>query len=218
MDSESVSGAAYYADNYPDYERQNSAAKLAFYMGLLERWVERGSRIFELGVGLGLFLKRAEAHYQCVGCEPNPYGAQTSRARVPGVVVHKGSFECMPTLPPQRAVVAWDVLEHIPDLDRALQTIYSRLAPGGVLLAAVPVYDSPLGLITRLLDRDPTHLWKLSRHDWLNRVGQHGFEIVDRGGIVRKLVASRWYVHVTRPQFFLLRCSSAFYFVARKPL
>jgi len=87
-----------------------------------------------------------------------------------------------------------------------------------VLLAAVPVYDSPLGLITRLLDHDPTHLWKLSRHDWLNRVGQHGFEIDDRGGIVRKLVGSRWYVHVTRPQFFLRRCSSAFYFVARKPL
>ena len=218
MDSESVTGAAYYADNYLDYERQNSDRKLRFYIRLLEKWVERGSRIFELGVGLGLFLKKAATHYECTGCEPNPYGAQTTRARVPGVVVHEGSFECMTALPPQQAVVAWDVLEHIPDLERALQTIYSRLAPGGVLIAVVPVYDSPLGWITRLLDHDPTHIWKLSRHDWLNRIGQHGFEVIDYGGIVRKLVGSRWYVHVTWPQFFLRRCSSAFYFVARKPL
>jgi hypothetical protein len=70
-------------------------------------------------------------------------------------------------------------------------------------------------LLTRLLDRDPTHVWKLSRRDWLDRVRKHGFEIVDYGGIVRKLIAGRWYLHVTSPQFLLRGCSGAIYFVAR---
>lgn len=217
MNSEKARGADYYADNYPDYERQNSDRKLKFYMTLLGRWVPQGSRIFELGSGLGLFLQKAASRYDCSACELNSFGAEMTRSRVPNVVVHKGSFDSIPTEPRLQAVVAWDVLEHISDLDRVLDTIHSRLAPGGFLICVVPVYDSPLGWITRLLDHDPTHVWKLSRHAWLDRLRQRGFEVVDYGGIVRKLIGARWYLHITSPQLLLRRCSSAIYFVGRKP-
>ena len=217
MSSEQPPGAAYYADHYRDYQRQNSDRKLRFYMRLLDRRLDPGSRIFELGSGLGLFLEKAAARYDCTACELNPYGAKTSQSRVPNVVVHEGSFECIPTEPPPRAVVAWDVLEHIPDLDRALETIHSRVQPGGFLIAVVPVYDTILGPITRLLDHDPTHVWKLSRNDWLGRLSARGFEIVEWGGIVRKLVVGRWYLHVTSPQLFLHHCCSAIYLVAQRP-
>lgn len=218
MGSQPASGAAYYADNYRDYERQNSDRKLSFYMQLLDRWLKPGSEIFELGCGLGLFLEKAAARYKCVACEPNPHGAEVSRERVPNVIVHEGSFECIPIQPAPRAVVAWDVLEHIPDLDGALETIHSRLEPGGFLIAVVPVYDTVLGPITRRLDRDPTHVWKLSRQDWLDRVRARGFEIVEWGGIIRRLVGGRWYLHLTRPRFLLRHCCSAIYFVANKSL
>jgi SAM-dependent methyltransferase len=216
MDNESVNGESYYSDNYIDYERQNSKRKLEFYMDLLNKRLRPGSKVFELGAGLGLFLGKATRRYECSGCEPNEYGARISRERVGNVTVHHGSFECIPTDSSTQAVVAWDVLEHIVDLDRALETIHMRLSSRGFLVAVVPVYDSALGAITRLLDRDPTHVWKLSRYEWLDRLRGHGFEIVDYGGIVRRLIASRWYLHVTRPQFFLRRCSSALYFVAKK--
>ena len=216
MGSQSGGGAQYYADNYRDYQRQNSDRKLRFYMALLDRWVQPGSRIFELGSGLGLFLEKAAAHYKCAACEPNSYGAEMSRARVPNAVVHEGSFDCIPTEHTLRAVVAWDVLEHIPDLDRALDTIYSRIESGGFLIAVVPVYDTVLGPITQLLDRDPTHVWKFSRRAWLDRLRAHKFEIVEWGGIIRRLVAGRCYLHLTRPQFFLRQCCTAIYFVARK--
>jgi hypothetical protein len=139
-----------------------------------------------------------------------------SRARVPNVVVHEGSFDCIPT--GLRGVVAWDVLEHISDLNRALESIHSRLEPGGFLIAVVPVYDTVLGPITRLLDRDPTHVWKFSRIDWLDRLRARGFEIVEWGGIIRRLIAARWYLHLTEPQFLLRHLCSAIYFVAKKPL
>ncbi len=212
-----MSGADYYADNYRDYQRQNSDRKLRFYMHLLDARLEPGSRIFELGSGLGLFLEKAAVRYNCSACELNPYGAEISRRRVPNVIVHEGSYDCIPIEPGLGAVVAWDVLEHISDLDRALETIHSRLEPGGFLFAAVPVYDTPLGPITRLLDHDPTHVWKLSRRDWLDRLRVHKFEVVDWGGIIRRLVGGRWYLHLTRPQFFLRHCCSAIYLVAKKP-
>jgi len=218
MNSEKAPGAAYYAENYRNYERQNSDQKLRFYMSLLDRWLPAGGRIFELGSGLGLFLQKAATRYDCSACELNPYGAETSRSRVPNVIVHQGSFERISANPPPRAVVAWDVLEHIPDVDRALDLIHSRLEPGGFLIAVVPIYDTVLGPITRLLDHDPTHVWKLSRRDWLDRLREHGFEIVDYGGIIRKLIGARWYLHLTWPQWLLRRCCSALYFVAKRPL
>src|SRR5947209_18045963 len=171
MGSQQAGDAAYYTENYRDYQRQNSGRKLRFYMRLLEGWVEPGSTIFELGSGLGLFLEKAAARYRCIACERNSYGAEISRGRVRSAVVHEGSFDSI--LSGARAVVAWDVLEHIPDLDRALETIHSRIEPGGFLIAVVPVYDTVLGPITRLLDRDPTHIWKLSRQDWLDRLRGH---------------------------------------------
>lgn len=184
-------------------------------MRLLDERLEPGSRIFELGSGLGLFLEKAAARYECVACESNSYGAEMSRARVPKAVVHKGSFDSIPIEPAPRAVVAWDVLEHIPDLDRALETIHSGLESGGFLIAVVPVYDTILGPITRLLDCDPTHVWKLSRKNWLDRLRAHEFEIVEWGGIIRRLIGQRWYLHLTSPQFILRHCCSAIYFVAK---
>ena len=60
-DASLATDEAYYRDNYQDYERQASPAKLDFYMQLLSRWVPAGARVFELGVGQGNFLARASA-------------------------------------------------------------------------------------------------------------------------------------------------------------
>jgi SAM-dependent methyltransferase len=205
----------YYRANYPDYERQNSTRKLDFYLGILRRHVPAGARVHELGVGLGAFLARACREYDCSGSEVDAHGLREARRRAPGAQLWEGSSERIPQDPPPAAVVAWDVLEHIPDLDAALDRIRARLAPGGFLLAVVPVYDGPLGCLVRRLDRDPTHLWKWSRHTWAERLARHGFELVESGGIIRRLVMKRWYLHLTRPAGLLRRIGSAYWFVAK---
>lgn len=211
----SCEGREYYDANYASYERQTPPGKLDFYMALTRRFVPRGSHLFELGVGMGHFLERAAAEFTCSGCDVNPYGLTKTREKVPDVPLTAGSVECIPTDPEVRAVVSWDVLEHLPDLDPALDTIRSRLAPGGVLIAVVPVYDGPLGAIVRMLDHDPTHVSKWSRAAWLEKLEMHGFEVVEHGGILRKLLFSRWYLHLTWPQAVLRRAGSAIWFVAR---
>jgi SAM-dependent methyltransferase len=210
-------GEAYYRENYGDYELQASAGKLDFYLRLLRRWVPAGERLFELGIGQGNFLARAAAEgYAVEGVDVNAYGVEQTRRRVPGARLEIGSYERIPASDPPRAVVAWDVLEHLPDLPAALASIFSALPSGGFLIAVVPVYDGPLGWLVHRLDRDPTHLSKIGRHDWLEHLGRAGFEVVEHGGILRKLVLSRFYVHLTAPQSALREIGSALYFVARK--
>jgi SAM-dependent methyltransferase len=210
-----TAGDDYYRENYADYERQTSQRKLDFYLGILRRHVPVGARLHELGVGMGHFLAQASRDYVCSGSEIRAEGLREAQRRAPGARLWEGSCERIPEDPRPAAVVAWDVLEHIPDLDGALDCIRARLAPGGCLVAVVPVYDGPLGWLVRRLDRDPTHLWKWSRDAWVDRLAQHGFELIESGGIVRRLVWKRWYLHVTRPAAILRRVGSAFWFVAR---
>jgi SAM-dependent methyltransferase len=213
-----VSGAeAYYADNYPDYAAQNPAHKLGFYRGLLRRHVAPGARLFELGVGLGLFLETVLSEYECSGCDINDYGVEQTRRRTGLSSLRVGSTETLsgesPNVP--NVVVAWDVMEHLPDLDEALRAIHAGLAPGGHLIAVVPVYDGPLGWLVTLLDKDPTHVTKESRRFWLRKLSEAGFEVREWGGVLRRLVGSH-YVHLTRPQPLLRRIGSALYFAALK--
>jgi SAM-dependent methyltransferase len=213
-----VSGAeAYYADNYPDYAAQNPDHKLAFYRGLLRRHVPPGARLFELGVGLGLFLETVRSEYECSGCDINDYGVEQTRRRTGLTRLRVGSTETLAGESPDApdVIVAWDVLEHLPDLDLALREIHAGLAPGGHLIAVVPVYDGPLGWLVTLLDKDPTHVTKESRRFWLRKLADSGFEVREWGGVLRRLVGSR-YVHLTRPQPLLRRIGSALYVAARK--
>jgi len=184
-------------------------------MDLLERWVEKGERIFELGVGLGMFLERANAKFRCQGCDINRYAIGITHEKLPDVLVVEGSYECIPSTPPPKAVVCWDSLEHVPDLDAALKSIFSKLPEQGYLIGVVPVYDGPLSWLVRILDKDPTHVTKISRKAWLGRLHQHSFDVVEYGGIIRKLIGSH-YCHLVGPQIILKSCGTAIYFVACK--
>jgi SAM-dependent methyltransferase len=208
-------GEAYYVENYPDYAAQNPPRKLAFYRRLLRRHVPPGARLFELGVGLGLFLEAVRDEYECAGCDINVFGVERTRGRTGLERLRVGGVEVLDGEPAPDVVTSWDVLEHLPDLDGALRAIHARLAPGGVLIGVVPVYDGPLGWLVELLDKDPTHVTKQGRDFWLRKLGEAGFEVREWGGILRKLIGPR-YVHLTGPQPLLRRIGSAVYFVARK--
>ena len=59
----------------------------------------------------------------------------------------------------------------------------------------VPVYDGLSGPIVRLLDRDPTHVHKQSRHDWLAWAGRH-FNVLEWEGVIRYLLPGGHYLNV----------------------
>lgn len=210
-----ASSRAYYDENYPNYLAQNPEHKLGFYRGLVRRYVPYGASLFELGVGQGLFLGQVSRDYRCSGCDINEYGVERTRASTGLDSISVGSTERLLSGTPRDAVVAWDVLEHLPNLPLSLQHIRDALVTGGHLIAVVPVYDGPLGWLVHALDNDPTHLTKRGRRFWLSELVTAGFEVQEWGGILRKLVDSR-YLHLTVPQKLLRQIGSAIYFCARR--
>lgn len=92
-----LKGEHYFRSCYGNYERQTSRNKLNFYLKLVDRWVPRGGRLFELGTGMGHFLSLACQRYDCQGCDMNEFAVKEAAVKAAKVRVQQGSYECIPT-------------------------------------------------------------------------------------------------------------------------
>jgi SAM-dependent methyltransferase len=187
---------SYYAGVYRNYELQNAAHKLRYYHRLVQEVIahERAPTVHDLGCAFGRFIGTAPKHWRRSASDASAYAVDAARRQYQDV-----SFEVSDDLTSESAgrldiVTAFDVLEHIPDLPRALCGIAKQLRDGGVLVAVVPVYDGPLGPLVRCLDRDPTHVHKESRRFWMNVLSKE-FTIVKKCGITRYLLPGGLYAH-----------------------
>ena len=157
-------------------------------------------RLLDIGCSYGLFVKEASAFFECTGMDVNQEVIAIATSRVPTVTFTSGALPIIPCSNLD-VITVLDVLEHVPDPDSALASIRTALRPGGIVLLVVPVYDGPLGWLTRLLDHDPTHLHKCSRRYWLEMVSNHHFEILEWKGFMRKLLLGSWYLHLPMTHF-----------------
>lgn len=110
------------------------------------------SRVLDIGSGYGSFvLAVLEAGLDAVGLEIAPYEVEFARRRLAGrrpeldakVVYVNGSALEMP-FPAESfdVVTAWNVLEHVPDLEAVLRESARVLRPGGELFIVAPNYAS----------------------------------------------------------------------------
>ncbi len=199
---------SYYETRYRDYARQNPPRKLDFYAALAERAVSGVARprVLDIGCAFGLFLRRLGDRWDRTGVDASEYAIGRARETVPGVRFEISPPGEIPVEGPFDLVTAFDVLEHVPELDEAFAWIARNLAPQGEMLFVVPVYDGPTGPLVRRLDRDPTHVHKEGRSFWLQAAARH-LRVVDYQGVFRYLIAGRFYAHV--PARVLRRCSPA---------
>jgi SAM-dependent methyltransferase len=141
---------AYYPDDYYPLDQQPSPEAEAVARDLLDRVsaLARGRgltrpRILDIGCGVGLFLHRAEeAGMRVRGIELSASAVDYARTNY-RLDVHHGTLDDA-TIPPASCdiVVMWHVLEHLPDPLAGLRQVAGILAPGGLLLAAVPNFNS----------------------------------------------------------------------------
>ena len=141
---------AYYPDTYYPLDERPTPEAEAVARGLLHTvsaWTQANGRerprVLDVGCGVGLFLHLAdEAGMQVRGVELSGSAVNYARTNF-GLDVHHGTLADVGIAPEScDIVVMWHVLEHLPDPVAGLRQVADILAPGGLLLAAVPNFGS----------------------------------------------------------------------------
>lgn len=145
------------------YAQSVKATREASYDELLERvsaFVASG-RWLDVGCSYGWLLRRAKtAGFDVFGVEPSPEAAEQSRAA--GLDVTTGMYpDVVGAGAPYSVVSFMDVLEHLPDPVRVLESTASQLTPDGVVVVQVPDQACLLYFAGRFLCR-----WSGGRMDF----------------------------------------------------
>ena len=145
----------YFQDVYrAAYDQRNPRYKHRSYLREVRRLAPQGGTLLDVGCAYGAFLAEAAGDYSCTGCDiwATPWKWPPAGSRMPVFqsdvmgVIPAGDYD---------VVTCFDVLEHVPDLDAALTHLGRVLRLRGALVISVPVYDTPVGRLVGLLDRDP---------------------------------------------------------------
>lgn len=182
----------HYADGERDrigyYERDRDWWMISYGDVIAE--IERataGRRLLDVGCGAGLFLEAAARRgFTCLGVEPSAVAAAHCRSK--GLDILEAEFEGVATVPAGSADVLHmrNVLEHLRDPRGLVEAAAEVLAPGGLLVAAVPNDYSPVqraaraGGIRPWWIAVPHHLNYFDFDSLADLIEGTGFEIVGR--------------------------------------
>jgi len=149
--------------------------------------------LLDLGAGTGVFLTEAKKQgYNIFGNDISSYAVKKLRAKK--IKAYLGSIENN-ILPKAEfdIVTAWDVLEHIPNLTKALNSIHNSLKPGGLLFITTPDTGS---IDARLLGKNwygykkiPEHICFFNKRSLSLLLSSSNFEVIsyEKWGFYRSL-------------------------------
>ena len=108
---------------------------------LLERFLQPGAAILEIGCGTGDFLHYSKHAFQVSGFDLSDYAARIAREQNPDVAdrIWSGALEQQTAgAAGFDALCCWDVLEHLWDPRAAGRQMLSFLKPGGYVFLSTP--------------------------------------------------------------------------------
>jgi SAM-dependent methyltransferase len=148
-------------------------------LDLLNTWI--GSRILDVGSGVGHFAERLPRWEQLVLLDVNPAQCEEMAERFRGVA--GVTVCCQDILNPSilalgrddfDTVICLDVLEHLADDEKALRHFHALLIPGGHLLLKVPAHPWLYGA----MDVASGHFRRYARSALGELASRTGFEVV----------------------------------------
>ncbi|POY38936.1 methyltransferase [Solitalea longa] len=143
--------------------------------------------LLDVGCGTGAFLQTCLlAKWDVTGVEPDSKAATLAKAKVT-VPIHSSLFEIALDGKQFDVITMWHVLEHVPDLNHTIDRLKSLLSPQGVLIIAVPNYNSydalHYGRFWAAYDV-PRHLYHFSQPSIKALFGNHDFELKETNSMV----------------------------------
>jgi len=141
---------------------------------IFEPWL--GSRILEVGAGIGFFSEllstRPATEHLCV-VEPDPVCRAAMRTREIKAELHEGTVFSLPAGVQFSSVVSSNVLEHIKDDSSEIGQYFKLLEPGGYFCLFVPARQE----LYAPIDRKFGHYRRYDRSGLRNILEQAGFQV-----------------------------------------
>jgi SAM-dependent methyltransferase len=196
--------SGYFLKHYQSVEDKNPPQKIEAYLSLVQDKASKsnkrpglpsgGQALLDIGCGYGRFLKAAQENFKTFGIDPSEHAISQAKKYAEDTKFEVATISSYKPREFFDVITAFDILEHTNNLSGSLQKIKGWLRPGGILVAVVPVYDGIVGTIGGWLDKDVTHVQKLSRWDWL-KLFESKFKILHKQGIIRYSLTDKIYLH-----------------------
>lgn len=193
--------SGYFLKHYQSVEDKNPPDKIKAYLSLVQDYAYGKSRILDIGCGYGRFLKAAQDNFEAFGIDPSGYAISQARKYAENAKFEVATISSYKPKKLFDVITAFDILEHTNNPSSSLLNIKKWLKPGGVLVVVVPVYDGIFGIIGGWLDKDVTHIQKLSRWQWMKLFGSR-FKVLHKQGIIRYSLTDKIYLHFMFPWLF----------------
>lgn len=179
---------------YSDYENLRSCllSESIRKLKYIQRFTDK-KNILDIGAGTGVFAKFLKLRsYKVDANDASPYACKklaknninTYEGSVNTKVLPKGKHDI---------VTAWDVIEHLPNLNEAIRAVVQSLKPGGYFFSTSPSTDSfdakVFGNHWYGYTKIPEHLFFFNKKAITSLLNKHGFDVVDvrSWGFVRSL-------------------------------
>ena len=144
---------------------------------LIEK-LSKSKRLLDVGCGTGHFLNYCHQHGWLIsGVEPNEMARKQAEAKT-NIIIQEKLSEIVNTS--YEVITLWHVLEHLPDLEQTMNQLKSLLAPGGVLIIAVPNFEAYEASVFKehwAAYDVPRHLYHFNRSAVECLANNHGLKI-----------------------------------------
>ncbi|UKJ07857.1 class I SAM-dependent methyltransferase [Solitalea lacus] len=167
-------------------------------LALVESKHPKGA-LLDIGCGTGAFLSVCkQAGWKVKGVEPGAKASALAKEKVQESI-YPSLFDAELNGQKFDVITMWHVLEHMPDLNATIERLKELLTPTGVLIIAVPNYNSydalHYGKYWAAYDV-PRHLYHFSQQSVKQLFGNHEFELKE----TKPMIFDSFYVSLLSEQ------------------